>query len=68
MILVSQLDLNGNPVSLPVEEFGKPAGLPSSGRLALMAAKGADLRLLLIVLIAMAVSYTHLTLPTIYSV
>ena len=50
---MSQLDLNGNPVSLPVEEFGKPAGLPSSGRLALMAAKGADLRLLLIVLIAM---------------
>ena len=50
MIPVSQLDLNGNVVA--------PEGLPGGslippGRLAVMAAKGADLRLLMIVLIAM---------------
>ncbi len=50
MIVLSQLDLNGNPVSLPSEQGSV---LPGPGRLALMAAKGADLRLLLVILIAM---------------
>ena len=49
MIPVSQLDLNGNPVS-----DGLPgAGLPGPSKLAVMAATGTDMRLLLVILIAM---------------
>ena len=50
MIILGQIDLNGNPVA---EAIRDPGNLPSPGRLAVMAATGADLRLLLIVLIAM---------------
>ncbi len=57
VILLSQLDLNGNPVTLPSEQGSV---LPSSGRLALMAAKGADLRLLLVILIAMELPFSGL--------
>jgi hypothetical protein len=45
-----QLDLEGNTVA-PAEPL--PGNLPSKGRLAVMAATGGDLRLLLIILIAM---------------
>jgi len=44
VIVLSQLDLNGNPVS---------DSLPAPGKLAVMAATGADMRLLLVILIAM---------------
>ena len=50
MITISQLDLNGNPVAEVVQGSGN---LPSPGKLAVMAATGADLRLLLVILIAM---------------
>lgn len=50
VIVLSQLDLNGNPVAEVVQG---PGNLPSPGRLAVMAATGADLRLLLVILIAM---------------
>ena len=51
VITISQLDLNGNPVAETVQAAA--VSLPPPGRLAVMAATGADLRLLLIVLIAM---------------
>ena len=44
MITLGQIDLQGNPVS---------DNLPAPGKLAVMAATGADMRLLLIILIAM---------------
>ena len=47
---MSQLDLNGNPVAEAVQGSGN---LPSPGRLAVMAATGGDIRLLLVILIAM---------------
>jgi hypothetical protein len=50
VITISQLDLNGNPVAEVATGSGN---LPSPGRLAVMAATGADLRLLLVILIAM---------------
>ena len=50
VIILGQIDLNGNPVAEAIQGSGN---LPSPGRLAVMAATGADLRLLLIVLIAM---------------
>lgn len=50
VIVLSQLDLNGNPVAEVVQGSGN---LPSPGRLAVMAATGGDIRLLLIILIAM---------------
>lgn len=47
---MTQMDLTGSPVqaAAPGE-----TSLPSPGRLAVMAATGADLRLLLVILIAM---------------
>jgi len=50
VIILSQLDLNGNPVADVVQGSGN---LPSPGRLAVMAATGGDIRLLLVILIAM---------------
>lgn len=50
VIVLSQLDLNGNPVAEVVQGAGN---LPSPGKLAVMAATGADLRLLLVILIAL---------------
>jgi len=50
VIFLSQLDLNGNPVA---EIAQGPGHLPSPGRLAVMAATGGDIRLLLVILIAM---------------
>lgn len=44
---MSQLDLNGNAV----DSVGSGGSLPTPGRLAVMAATGADMRLLLVVLI-----------------
>jgi hypothetical protein len=49
---VDQLDLHGNTVT-PTDTPGIPTGIPSKGRLAVMAATGGDLRLLLVILIAM---------------
>ena len=42
-----QLDLEGNEVTTAV------SGLPTKGKLAMMAATGTDIRLLIIILIAM---------------
>ena len=55
MIPVSQIDLNGNPVSDNIPSGGIPSGavIPTPGRLAVMAATGGDIRLLLVILIAM---------------
>lgn len=50
-----QLDLNGAPVS-----EGLPGGAPTPGKLAVMAATGADMRLLLIILIAMELPFSGL--------
>jgi hypothetical protein len=47
---VDQLDLHGNTVA-PAETL--PGNLPSKGRLAVMAATGTDIRLLIMILIAM---------------
>ena len=47
---MDQLDLHGNTVA-PADPL--PGNLPSKGRLAVMAATGADLRLLIMILIAM---------------
>ena len=44
-----QLDLEGNEVTTAV------SGLPTKGKLAMMAATGTDIRLLIIILIAMEV-------------
>ena len=52
MSSVSQIDLNGNPVA-EVYQQGADAIPTSPGKLALMAARGADLRLLLVILIAL---------------
>lgn len=51
MIPITQIDLNGNPVAETVQAAA--ASLPPPGRLAVMAATGADLRLLLVILIAL---------------
>ena len=48
-----QLDLEGNTV--PTDAPGIPAGIPSKGKLAMMAATGTDIRLLIIILIAMEI-------------
>jgi hypothetical protein len=48
VISVSQLDLNGNAVEQAVQAAGS-AGSP--GKLAVMAATGTDMRLLLVILI-----------------
>ena len=50
VIAISQMDLNGNPVVEAVQGAGN---LPSPDKLAVMAATGADLRLLLVILIAL---------------
>lgn len=52
VIVLSQLDLNGNPVTESVQS-SQAVGLPTPGRLAVMAATGGDIRLLLVILIAM---------------
>ena len=57
VITISQLDLNGNPVAEVVQGSGN---LPSPGRLAVMAATGADLRLLLVILIALELPFSGL--------
>ena len=54
---MSQLDLNGNPIAEVVQGSGN---LPSPGRLAVMAATGADMRLLLIVLIGLQLPVSEL--------
>ena len=54
---MSQLDLNGNPIAEVVKETGN---LPSPGRLAVMAATGADLRLLLVMLIVLQLPVSDL--------
>lgn len=54
---MSQLDLNGNPIAEVVQGSGN---LPSPGRLAVMAATGADLRLLLVMLIALQLPVSDL--------
>jgi hypothetical protein len=54
---LSQLDLNGNPIAEVVQGSGN---LPSPGRLAVMAATGADLRLLLVMLIALQLPVSDL--------
>lgn len=51
MIDITQMDLNGNPIS---------ENLPAPGKLAVMAATGTDVRLLLIVLIAMELPFSGL--------
>ena len=51
MITISQLDLNGNPIS---------ENLPAPGKLAVMAATGADVRMLLVLLIAMELPFSGL--------
>ena len=53
VITISQLDLNGNPVAEVIQASANLQSSPSSGKLAVMAATGADLRLLLVILIAM---------------
>lgn len=56
MITLAQMDLQGNPIS-----EGLPGqGLPSPSKLAVMAATGADLRLLLVILIAMELPFSGL--------
>ena len=52
MITVSQLDLNGNSVGDGLSGQVS-SGLPSPSKLAVMAATGADMRLLLVILIAL---------------
>ena len=54
---MSQLDLNGTPIAEAVQGSGN---LPSPGRLAVMAATGADLRLLLVMLIALQLPVSDL--------
>lgn len=54
---MSQLDLQGNIVAEAVKDSGN---LPSPGRLAVMAATGADLRLLLVMLIALQLPVSDL--------
>lgn len=49
MITVSQLDLNGNVI----DTVAPGGSLPTPGKLAVMAATGADMRLLLVILIAL---------------
>ena len=46
---MTQMDLTGSPV----QAVTQGESLPSPGRLAVMAATGADLRMLLVILIAM---------------
>lgn len=53
---LSQLDLQGNPIQTDVQS----GGLPTPGRLAVMAATGADLRLLLVMLIALQIPVSDL--------
>jgi hypothetical protein len=54
---LSQLDLQGNPIAQVAQDSGN---LPSPGRLAVMAATGADLRLLLVMLIALQIPVSDL--------
>lgn len=54
---LSQLDLQGNPIAEAVQGSGN---LPSPGRLAVMAATGADIRLLLVMLIALQLPVSDL--------
>ena len=56
-MILSQLDLQGNPIAEVVQGSGN---LPSPGRLAVMAATGADMRLLLIVLIGLQLPVSEL--------
>jgi hypothetical protein len=56
VITVSQLDLNGNVV----DTAASGGGLPSPGKLAVMAATGADMRLLLVILIALQLPFADL--------
>lgn len=51
------MDLNGNPIAEVVKGSGN---LPSPGRLAVMAATGADLRLLLVMLIVLQLPVSDL--------
>lgn len=53
---MSQLDLNGNVV----DTVAPGGSLPSPGRLAVMAATGADMRLLLVILIALQLPFADL--------
>ena len=57
MISVSQLDLNGNAVEQAVQAAGS-AGSP--GKLAVMAATGTDMRLLLVILIMLQLPISDL--------
>ena len=56
-MILSQLDLQGNPIAEAVQGSGN---LPSPGRLAVMAATGADIRLLLVMLIALQLPVSDL--------
>ena len=56
-MILPQLDLQGNPIAEAVQGSGN---LPSPGRLAVMAATGADMRLLLVILIGLQLPVSEL--------
>lgn len=59
-MILSQLDLQGNPIAEVSQATANLQSLPTPGRLAVMAATGADIRLLLVMLIALQLPVSDL--------